>query len=79
MASRASCKASARFHESHTLCISGGYVHTHTITLTHGHDHFRTDGTHSHRHSSAELERSVEAIPVIGDRYDAEQQKRVLW
>ena len=61
MASRASCKASARFHESHTLCISGGYVHTHTITHTHGHDHFRTDGTHSHRHSSAELERAVEA------------------
>ena len=26
----------------------------------------------------AELERAVEAIPVIGDRYDAEQQKRVL-
>ena len=24
LASRASCKASARFHESHTLCISGG-------------------------------------------------------
>ena len=35
MASRASCKASARFHESHTLCISGGYVHTHTIAHTH--------------------------------------------
>ena len=26
----------------------------------------------------AELERAVESIPVIGDRYDAEQQKRVL-
>ena len=26
----------------------------------------------------AELERAVETIPVIGDRYDAEQQKRVL-
>ena len=26
----------------------------------------------------AELERAVEVIPVIGDRYDAEQQKRVL-
>ena len=26
----------------------------------------------------AELERTVETIPVIGDRYDAEQQKRVL-
>ena len=28
--------------------------------------------------NSAELERAVEAIPVIGDRYDAEQQKRVF-
>ena len=26
----------------------------------------------------AELERAVESIPVIGDRYDAEQQKRVF-
>ena len=26
----------------------------------------------------AELERAVEAIPVIGDRYDAEQQKLVF-
>ena len=26
----------------------------------------------------AELERAVESIPVIGDRYDAEQQKHVF-
>ena len=46
-------------HQHTFTHFHGGYVHTHTITHTHGHDHFGADGTHSHRHPSAVLEREL--------------------
>ena len=46
-------------HQHTFTHFHGGYVHTHTITHTHGHDHLGTDGTHSHRHPSAELEQEL--------------------
>ena len=46
-------------HQHTFTHFHGGYIHTYTITHTHGHDHFGADGTHSHRHPSAVLEREL--------------------